>query len=290
MATARLRLGVVLITLTAVGALVGNGTAWCLAGVLDTRVPARPSLHTAAPFASAPADPCALLDRPALFGRFPDVACGVHAGGVIAPTHPAGPLAPCPTTLRLVGAVVPRAGEPFAAIVDATGASLLYTEGMPIGDHEVAAIEPQRVVLARDETRCLLSMFEPRGAPTASLAAVTDDEAGRVSITATGARRVPRALVARLASSGELLTTLRAIPHQAADGSVDGYRIFGVRRESPTAQLGIENGDVITHVDDVAIDGVGSAIDALGRVQTASHASLRVIRGGHQETLSFDIE
>jgi type II secretory pathway component PulC len=280
MTSARLRLGVVSLTLTLVAALVGNGAAWWLSRPLDGAVATTsPEAHVVV--AASGSDPCTLLDRPALFGRFPDVACGVHAGGDVAVTDLEAPLASCPTTLRLVGAVVPRRGEPFAAIVDATGASLLYTEGMAIGEREVAAIGPQHVVLAQDQSRCVLSMFATGQAAVAP--------SGDIVTTEAGTRQISRALVDRLTSSGELLTSLRAIPHLSLEGTIDGYRIYGVREGSPSAQLGLENGDVVTHVDDGAITDVSAALDALARVQTAQHASVRVTRRGETQTLRYEI-
>ena len=41
----------------------------------------------------------------------------------------------------------------------------------------------------------------------------------------------------------------RAVPHRDADGEVNGYRLSGIRQNSPVACLGLHNGDIVTEVD-----------------------------------------
>lgn len=287
------RTGIVLATLTLVAILCGRGTSWLVAGALFDA-----PMHAATPDApvantrGTPPDPCALLRDDALFDSGLVLACEVPPAGPRPPAHEGAAGASCDGALRLVGTVVPRdaTSEAFAAVVDATGSSLLYTERMRIGDRTLVEIARDTVELeSADGSRCLLTLFERAGPPIATLGTppVLDDE-----IRATGPTsfRVTRRLVDGLVSSGELLTTLHAIPHEDAQGAPDGARIFGVRAGSVAARLGVANGDVITSVNGRSLADVAVAIDAFAELRAASRVTLRGSRRGEPLELAYDIE
>ncbi len=293
LAPGSLRLACVAATLTLAGIAAGRGSAWLLAGAVP-RVPS-PALAPATLPPEPTPDACALLARPSLFGSALGIDCvGPPAGPSAAPPDRDAAAPPCPATLRLVGAVVPRgaASAPFAAITDGTGASLLYAEGMRVGERRVVAIARDEVRLSDGAHECRLTMFRRAPAPEGSLARPSTQPPPDAEVVPTGpdSFRVSRALVERLVSSGELVTTLRAIPHTTETGAVDGFRLFGIRAGSVAARLGIANGDALTHVDDIALTDAGAALDALTALRQSAHATLRVIRRGQPITLRYVLD
>jgi len=162
--------------------------------------------------------------------------------GDLTVSHP-----PCDGSLRLVGAYV-RHGDPeqsFAAIINATGTSLLYRVGMSLDDRPLMAIERHRVVLNAAGTLCDLTMFGPppgtavaaapapapvivAEAPPASAetggveAAELDANIHQVSDTSY---TVNRSLVDRLlANQAALMSAARVIPPEE-DGRTVGMKI-----------------------------------------------------------------
>lgn len=280
--------GIVAGTLTVAAALIGHGTSWLVGGGLLAAPDAVPiASETNGPSAPGPPDPCALIARAGFFDSSLRPTCEE------VPPEPggAGPDTetdvPCPSSLRLVGAVLPASSPPFAAIAEGGGPAMLYAVGMEVGAHEVRRIGRDEVVLAHEGGACRLAMFErepsraiayepPRGAPLASHA------------TGPRAYRVARAEIDR--TMGELMATLRALPHVGADGGVDGYRIVGVSRDGSAAALGIQNGDVITAVDEHPLTDVSAAVDALAILRTASHATLHVVRRGQPIAIEYEVD
>jgi general secretion pathway protein C len=119
------------------------------------------------------------------------------------------------------------------------------------------------------------------------VASLTEDDAIRPMGPASF--RVRRGEIERLVSSGELLS-LRAIPHQDADGVIDGYRIYGVRDGSPAARLGVQNGDTVVSLNGQPLTDVTLALDALAGIGTATSASIGVVRRGQPLRLDYQLD
>ena len=60
----------------------------------------------------------------------------------------------------------------------------------------------------------------------------------------------------------------RSMEHRDESGRVNGYRVFGIRRDSLGKSCGFQNGDVIRSVAGVNLDSKSAAQQAWSRVQT----------------------
>lgn len=228
--------------------------------------------------------------------------------GDLTVSHPA-----CEGSLRLVGAYV-RHGEPeqsFAAIINATGTSLLYRVGMQVDDRLVMAIERHRVVFrTAGNTLCDLVMFgAPSGTAVASAAppapapvmveAPSPAETGGIEAAELDANihqvsetsyTINRSLVDRLlANQAALMSAARVIPHEE-DGRTVGMKIYGIRRSSLLGRLGVQNGDMLRTINGFDLTDPNAILQAYTQLRAADHLTLQVVRRGNPISMDYQIQ
>ena len=223
--------------------------------------------------------------------------------------HPA-----CEGSIRLVGAYV-RRGEPdqsFAAVINATGTSLLYREGMQIDDRLVMMIERHRVVLrTASSSLCDLNMFgTATGTPVASAPAMpapvvvaeapaAGPETGGVEAADLDANihqvsdtnyTINRGLVDRLlANQAALMSAARVIPHEE-DGRTVGMKIYGIRRSSLLGRLGVQNGDMLRTINGFDLTDPNAILQAYTQLRAADHLTLQIVRRGNPVSMDYQIQ
>lgn len=222
--------------------------------------------------------------------------------------HPA-----CEGSIRLVGAYV-RRGEPdqsFAAVINATGTSLLYREGMSIDDRLVMVIERHRMVLrTAGATLCDLNMFgapPPTGvaaAPAPAPVVVAEappagPETGGVEASDLDANihqvsdtsyTINRTLVDRLlANQAALMSAARVIPHEE-DGRTVGMKIYGIRRSSLLGRLGVQNGDMLRTINGFDLSDPNAILQAYTQLRSADHLTLQIVRRGNPVSVDYQIQ
>lgn len=236
-----------------------------------------------------------------------DEAPQVEAGDVSS-VHP-----PCDGSIRLVGAYV-RLNEPdqsFAAVINATGTSLLYRVGMSIDSREVVAIERQRVVLRTNGALCDLNMFgspagaasvastpAPAPAPVVVAEAPASSETGGLEASELDANihqvsdtsyTINRSLVDRLlANQAALMSAARVIPHEE-DGRTVGMKIYGIRRSSLLGRLGIQNGDMLRTINGFDLTDPNAILQAYTQLRGAEHLTLQLVRRGTPVSMDYQI-
>ena len=228
--------------------------------------------------------------------------------GDLTVSHP-----PCEGSIRLVGAYV-RRGEPdqsFAAVINATGTSLLYREGMQIDDRLVMVIERHRVVMrTAGSALCDLNMFgPPPGTPVAAAPApapivvaeapAAGPETGGVEAADLDANihqvsdtsyTINRTLVDRLlANQAALMSAARVIPHEE-DGRTVGMKIYGIRRSSLLGRLGVQNGDMLRTINGFDLTDPNAILQAYTQLRAADHLTLQVVRRGNPVSMDYQIQ
>lgn len=219
---------------------------------------------------------------------------------------------PCDGSLRLVGAYV-RHGEPeqsFAAIINATGTSLLYRVGMSLDERPVMAIERHRVVLNAAGTLCDLTMFGPppgtavAAAPAPAPVVVAEPppasaETGGVEAAELDANihqvsdtsyTINRSLVDRLlANQAALMSAARVIPHEE-DGRTVGMKIYGIRRSSLLGRLGVQNGDMLRTINGFDLTDPNAILQAYTQLRAADHLTLQIVRRGTPVSMDYQVQ
>lgn len=110
----------------------------------------------------------------------------------------------------------------------------------------------------------------------------------RNSQTSTLLRQYREALVNDPQS---LISLVAATPvEEKGTGKLKGYRISPGKDKTLLRKFGLENGDVITAVNGVALDNPIRALEIMRELSTASSVSLEVERKGVSQSLSFQVE
>jgi len=86
-----------------------------------------------------------------------------------------------------------------------------------------------------------------------------------------------------LGNVGLLSRSARPVP-EIKEGRMIGFRLFGVRPDGPVGRIGMKNADVITSVNGLELSSPEQAIEAFGKLRSASHLSLRFERDGVKTT------
>lgn len=73
------------------------------------------------------------------------------------------------------------------------------------------------------------------------------------------------------------------------DGKPAGFRLFAIAPDGPFARLGLRNEDVLVSVNRLDITTAEQVLEAYGKLKTAKHLVLGVLRGGRKTTLEYAI-
>lgn len=103
-----------------------------------------------------------------------------------------------------------------------------------------------------------------------------------------GEVRIERATFDAL-DNEELGRMVRVLPHRDPDGLFDGYRLSGVRRDTPLEQVGLRNGDVLHSVNGVQLTSMEAVLTAASAAREADTIELRLTRRGSAETVAIHI-
>lgn len=202
-------------------------------------------------------------------------------------------------SVRLIATMVAEPASFSSALIAEEGrenSAKGYGIGDKLQDAEVIAIESRKVTLKRaDGNLEYLTMDDQTptlGNAVAAAAPVAGAEAVD-GITQLGENhyQVERRILEQYLGNLEGLSSMaRAIPHKGADGEIDGYRLSGIRRNSPLSQLGIKNGDVIQSVNGTNIGNMGEAMTVFNSLSSQSHFTFDVTRRGQKQAMEYDVK
>lgn len=195
-----------------------------------------------------------------------------------------------------------RKGSVLEALGLADGDVLLQIGGKALGGPgdlaalyaEVRALAPGQVVqlsLERAGSRVELSYrLVARGTLSAPSNVVVE---APLPFEVTNAR-VERARLSPaerdelLGDADRLARTLRVVP-QLSDGAMVGYRVFGVRAESPLAKLGLQNGDVLLSVNGHRLTSPERVAELQARLRAAREVEVLLSRANAPVVLSIKV-
>lgn len=166
--------------------------------------------------------------------------------------------------------------------------------GYGIGDMimgaQVLTISAYEVKIRRadgEEEVIKMSTDVTKGAKKASKAKSDDD-----GITKDGDNKytVDQSLVDQYLGDLEGISKLgRAIPHRGSDGSIDGYRLSGIRRGTAGEKLGIRNGDIVHKVNGYDLTSMSEAMKAFQELQKEDSFNFELTRRGKKQTMEYDV-
>ncbi len=94
-----------------------------------------------------------------------------------------------------------------------------------------------------------------------------------------------------LLNLNDILQTARAVPYvEPGTGKFRGFLIQSIEANSPFAALGVRQGDILTGVNDIVLDNAGKGLEAFQRLRNSQKINLKLIRGGSETSLNYDVK
>lgn len=198
------------------------------------------------------------------------------------------------------------------AMIAAAGKTMPYRAGDAVDGLGTVRRVGWRLVLvdAVGGPECLLDLYPtgeeeasnrvakgtPPGPPIAAGRAPGDLSAdmqkavdGGIEVVSANERNVERSLVDRLIeNSSELMSQARILPYER-DGQVQGFKLYGIRRNSLLGKLGLRNGDIVNNIGGMEMTSPDRALQAYTKLQNASNLTVTVTRQGRRQNLDFNI-
>jgi len=97
-----------------------------------------------------------------------------------------------------------------------------------------------------------------------------------------------RSLELALGNLGLLARLVRVAPDTRA-GKPLGFRLFAIMADGPVAKLGLRDNDLLVSINGLDIATAERVLDAYGKLKTAPHLVLGLIREGHEITQDYTI-
>lgn len=95
----------------------------------------------------------------------------------------------------------------------------------------------------------------------------------------------------KLLNLNQILQTARAVPYiEPGTNQFAGFLIQTIDPDSPFAELGIKQGDVLKEVNSIKLDNAGKGLEAFRQLRSASEVKLVIVRSGRQQTLEYDVK
>ncbi len=204
------------------------------------------------------------------------------SGPGAAPSRPAG-------ELELLGTVV--AGEDSLALIRVGRKAEVFRLDGELAPGVVLIEVARSQVVIRDRGVRRELVLKKRKEPAAKVVRNGGAETAR-GISALGENRwqVSRGAAENArANLNSLLRTARMIP-QVQNGQTIGFKLVEMERGSLLEQIGLQVGDLIVEINQVALNSPEKALQIFQQVREASNISLGLVRNGQRETFEYYFE
>lgn len=223
--------------------------------------------------------------------------------------------------LKLLGTSLLSKSKPYAIIEDQGGNQSLYQVGEDIPDAgRLVSVETNRAIIDRggrrvaldiptsdippaEPSRLGMKMAVPKGIPAGrggpglhvphrnSRTEDDSDESAKIELKKLGPGKfeASRDEVARtMQNPAQLFQQMRALPH-FVNGKTDGFSISNVAPGSVFAQLGLQNGDLLTEINGQPVTNPMQAMGLMQAVHNLPAIDLVVSRNGSPTQLHLDL-
>lgn len=175
-----------------------------------------------------------------------------------------------------------------AIIADPRGQEEHYSVGDKLpGNAELSEVHPDRVILKRGGRFETLRLPEERsgGGTRAASRNVTRSvnrqtrPAQRLKSLRQDLKRNPKSLYG----------LVRATPKKDEAGNMVGYTLQPGRDPQLFETMGLQNGDVVTGINEVKLDSLANGMKALKSAEAGNTVTMTVLRNEQEETLTFSM-
>lgn len=110
-----------------------------------------------------------------------------------------------------------------------------------------------------------------------------------IEVVSANERNVDRGLVESLIeNSSSLMSQARILPYER-DGQVQGFKLYGIRRNSLLGKLGLRNGDIVNSIGGTEMTSPDQALMAYTKLRNANNLTVSFTRRGRRQTMDFNI-
>lgn len=195
-----------------------------------------------------------------------------------------------PLDLRLKGIVYTDvAADARAIIADPSGPQFAYANGDTLpGDARIAEIRREYVVLERNGLKETLRLEQHKQQANGGGRAPTPDrrydERGNFALA-----KMLGGFQARLKTDPAAALSLVRLVQQKNGENVIGVKVFPGPERGFLERVALQPGDLITHVNGIAISSTANGLEALREITAATELDLQVKRGERRLSLSFSV-
>jgi len=178
---------------------------------------------------------------------------------------------------------VQRVGWRLVLVDASAGMDCVLDLYPPVVDASAAGNEPPSIAAAALPSR---PPVRRTGQLSPSLQKAVDEG---IEVVSASERNVDRGLVDQLIeNSSELMSQARILPYEQG-GVVQGFKLYGIRRDSLLGKLGLRNGDIINSIGGIEMTSPDQALSAYTKLRSSSNLNVVVTRRGRRQTLDFNI-
>jgi type II secretion system protein C len=203
--------------------------------------------------------------------------------------------------VQLVATIVAEPAEYSSALIldNASKNTVGYGIGDKLEDAEVVAIEQRKVTIKRGNgTLEVLTMESEQKEETTASSDAPAPVTGGDGATTEGITKesetkytIERSVLDKYLGDLDALSKMaKALPHKGSDGSNDGYRLSGIRRNSPLYALGIRNGDVFHAVNGTSLTNPADAMSAFQTLGSTSAFNFDITRRNNPVTMEYSVK
>ena len=195
-----------------------------------------------------------------------------------------------PLDLRLKGIVYTDvAADARAIIAPPSGPQFAYSNGDTLpGDARIAEIRREYVVLERNGLKETLRLEQHKQQAKANGQALTPDrrydERGNFALA-----KMLGGFQARLKTDPASALSLLRLVQQKNGENVIGVKVFPGPERGFLERVALQPGDLITHVNGIAINSTANGLEALREITAATELDLQVKRGRRRLSFSFSV-
>ncbi|MBI5179339.1 MAG: hypothetical protein HZA04_08810 [Nitrospinae bacterium] len=209
-----------------------------------------------------------------------------------------GEIVPCTLPLRLVGTIITENKKNNIAIIENINdkqQDLYHINDQIAGSAVIAQVSRFEVILNNNGRLERLAIDFGEGALEAMLSSpspATGRPAGaQVAMLNEGQYLMDRRFFeSQKANMNDMMTQIRAIPNMAPDGSINGFQLFEIVKDSMYDRIGLKNQDVLQRVNGQPLNSVETGLDLFNALKNDNHFVLDVVRNKERKTIKIDIQ
>jgi len=200
--------------------------------------------------------------------------------------------------LKLLGTLL--LGEKRLAVIQASkGSQGVFKLDEMVNGAQIVSIERSRVGLNNNGRLEVLELdYSKKEQNTSSRArlgsirkkSLATPRFNDVSKTGDGANISKRYLEAQLKNMNSLLTQVRAVPNNDANGNMNGFKLYAIQNGSIFEKIGLSNHDVIQRINGVELDSAEKGLELFQALRNESNFNVDILRNSQKNTLRFNIQ